>query len=314
MGCLLAVAALAGCATEIRSIKVAPAQEGAPISVAAEIAPSWRDVPPPAVEVRSDSNGTAYQRAGTLAPAGSGQYQAQLPPQPYGKSTVQVRVTEGDKSTTREQPFYVAARPACFAFDAPEKNAQGWSLHGLFENGNPGVQLATCSGGPDQRPGIKEPAPRVEGVNFPEAFPGSSGALSVPLSSACFPLVAGSNTRWWTLDFVSPSLEQRGDWQVARFSFAIRSADAHLLPRDRWPRLQAMLKVRKADNTESYYAEQDAAGAFRYETVTADWQRFTFTFQPPAGATVLEARIRYFGAPSPRPSDAAAQVDLVCPE
>jgi hypothetical protein len=321
IGVLVIVVATAGCATRIDTIAVAPAREGEPIDVTVRVTPFLTFPQPPSLQVRSDTNATAYQPAGSLAPSGTNQYSGQIGPQPYGRNTLNVRVPYTiplppvTQSTSREQQFIVGARAACFAFDASDPTPQGWTVAGVFDNGNPATQVAGpgCNFGPGGSPGISGPPVRTQGANFPEIFPGNFGALAFPLGGSCFPTTLASGSPFWAFDFVSPDLSNRPEWQVSRLSFAIRSNDALLLPQSAWPRAQAIIRVRKPDNSISFFAEM-VGSQFRFETVTSAWQRFTFSFSPPAGSTVLEARIRFFGTPAQRTSDSLVNLDLVCPE
>lgn len=77
--------------------------------------------------------------------------------------------------------------------------------------------------------------------------------------------------------------------------------------------MQAILKVRKPDGSESIYAEPAGSRDFRFESITNPWQRFTFTIQPPAGSTVLQVWIRVFGQLPVTLPDNWVRLDLVCP-
>jgi hypothetical protein len=95
-------------------------------------------------------------------------------------------------------------------------------------------------------------------------------------------------------------------------SFAIRAADVLILAGAR-PSVQAILKVRKPDGRESYFAEP-AGSDFRFESITSAWQQFTFTMQPPAGSTVLQVLVRVFGEVPVVLPDSWVRLDLACPE
>ncbi|HEU0200951.1 MAG TPA: hypothetical protein VFR86_11005 [Burkholderiaceae bacterium] len=310
-GCL----ATAGCATQIEALRVAPATEGQPVEVAARIAGgALASAPTPQIEVRPESAGASYVVAGRMQPAGNDEFRATLPPQAYGQHRVRVHVANATPPA-REQTFFVAARRGCFAFDG-DPTPQGWSLQGIFDNGNPGVQVSLCRAG-SRIFGSDDVPVRVADANYPELYArdiaGELGALSVALVPACFPTRLPSGRRW-TMDFVSPDLSQNADWQVGRFSFALRASDAAALAKEQQPQVQAMLKVRQRDGAVRYYAEQIDGQAFRYETVGPEWQRFVFSFDAPVDSTVLEARVRFFGAAAQHEANGRVQLDLVCPE
>lgn len=310
---LLATALIAtGCATQIDSIAVSPALEGESATVTVKVTPFLTAPHTPSMEVRNDTNGTAYAPAGTLPSTGSNEYSGPLTAQTYGMNTLKVEVPYTivlppvRRSTSREQPFVVGARAACFAFDAAQPNAQGWTMAGLFGNGDPNWQIATCGAGIGGAPA------RIASDNVPYVFETGFGALSYTLPPACFPATLPPKATHWAIDFRSPDLALRPEWQVYRVSFAIRAADVLILT-GAGLKVQAILKVRKPDDRESYFAERAGSG-FRFESITNAWQQFTFTMQPPAGSTVLQVLIRVFGEVPVVLPDSWVRLDLVCPE
>lgn len=310
---LLATALIAtGCATQIDSIAVSPALEGESATVTVKVNPFLTAPHTPSMEVRNDTNGTAYAPAGTLPSTGSNEYSGPLTAHTYGMNTLKVEVPYTivlppvRRSTSREQPFVVGARAACFAFDAAQPNAQGWTMAGLFGNGDPDWQIATCGAGIGGAPA------RIASDNVPQVFETGFGALSYTLPTACFPATLPPGAKYWAIDFRSPELALRPEWQAYRVSFAIRAADVLILAGAR-PSVQAILKVRKPDGRESYFAELAGSG-FRFEPITSAWQQFTFTMQPPAGTTVLQVMIRVFGEVPVVLPDSWVRLDLVCPE
>ena len=203
------------------------------------------------------------------------------------------------------QPIAVAAvaapRPdGCFVFD--RFGSQGWRVRGIFDGGDPTTQISTC--GPIDMAAITtsvaEPGDPLKGIS----------RLTMPLGPGCFPNNASSG--FWAFDFISPNLENRPGWAGQNaFTFRINSFDALIIPNGL--QVQALMRVRKPDGTESFFRQLHPDGQPRFEIIPAGWTQFSWQFDLPAGSVPLSVHIRIFGVPALRTSDIAVQIDGVCP-
>lgn len=308
---VLVALAISGCAARIDAVRVTSVAAGAPVPIEADIKPFLTTVLTPTTETATVATPPAFQPDANLASAGPGLYTGNLAPKTYGQHRVRVTapyrlpLVPGTQATSRERDFLIGAPAACFAFDNTANGLEGWTLAGIFDGDNQNTQVATC-------PNFSSALLRLSAANWPVPATGLGG-LAVPIGPGCYPTSTSAVTSgFWSFDFVSPSVQNRAGWANATaFNFRINSPDSLIVPDGL--KVQALLKVRKPDGTDSFFAQLNADGTLRFDTVISGYAVKSFQFSPPPGSVPLEVRIRIFGRPAVRTADDFVNIDGICP-
>jgi hypothetical protein len=229
-------------------------------------------------------------------------YEATLHGQPYGAYQLQLTVSyvlslphsieelflEWRKQT-RSRPFFVEARAGCFAFDTTP-DPEGWTFEGVFDS-DTSTHVETCSqadlnGLLDWQSGMTFPAGPL-GVTPAEGH----GSIRFWATNNCFPNSVPSG--FSRVDFVSPNLASRAEWQgISGFSARVHAGAIRLYPRV-WA--QPLITVKDSEGATRIFRPASVNGKPYFPRLTDGWTEIRFDNAPlPAGSTVLNVRVRLF--------------------
>jgi hypothetical protein len=158
-----------------------------------------------------------------------------------------------------------------FLFD--DGTTQGWVLHGPFDGATEALAGCTLSLGW-----------AAGGQNSPTKP--SHGALNIFWSSGrldrCLPMTTASGNV--CIEFESPDLTWDTDTRdVRKFNFYLSNTVGG--------KVQPMVKVRKADGSETFFREVDSRGDPVFQSITAGMHHYSFT-NPNPSDRVLKVFIR----------------------
>lgn len=282
--------------------------EGAPIRVRVKIDPNSTFGLIPKLAVGVPPNGP-FQPAVEMTHTTGNMYEATLNGQHYGAYQLQLTVSyhlrlqgtlsaeqllHSQRSKTRSRPFFVEAPAGCFAFDTTP-DPEGWTLEGLFAGETP-THVETCKQADLNRlfswqSGMTFPA--SSSVNPAEGH----GSIQLLAGLGCFPGNPSGKkdkTDFWWLDFVSPNLVSRAEWQgISGFSARVNPGAIRLITR-LWA--QPLINVRDSEGATTIRRPVDVNWGIT--PLTDDWTVISFDYANlPAGSTVLNVRVRLFIEP-----------------
>ena len=301
------------CAPVIENINISPAIEGEEIMVSTTIKPYLTIVRTPQLGVGfyPPPRGP-YEDAGTLTKIADNQYEGSLTAQNYGGYEMELTVPYLQallpflrSSTSRYATFYVDGPSTCFAFDGEDVGADGWTIDGVYDG--------------DSNNKVSEPAINLlwlDTNNWPEPMDGAErgdhrGAVGFEIDPMQIPVDSELYEKtFWRVDFRSPPLENRVDWQ------AMQGVSLRFVSEAQRLFVQPLIKVRKNDSSIIHLRQVDAQGESVFHSIpTESWHMIEFPMQLPEDvAAVLGVEIRLFGSLTDLPFnyDLESFLDGVC--
>ncbi|MFQ5664375.1 MAG: hypothetical protein ACE5HL_11140 [Terriglobia bacterium] len=309
---LLVIAALlaSGCAPSIQNLQIQARKQGEPIPVDADVRPWLTTVGTPTLGVGPypPPHGP-YRDAGQMSKKPGIHYQGNLQNLEYGAYELRLMVPYrvfaflgyANRTETAVETFLVNAPDCCFSFDGG-RGTSGWTLDAIYDGDTPNA-IGTC-----------DPTLAWSGVNWPVSLPGDArGSIWVFMQpdavGGCFP-TDPSVANLWRIDFISPDLETRPDWQgISGYRFRFMAGVPGIT-------IQPLLKVRKSNNQIVFFRPVDSAGSPVFYQIDSGQGWHEIEFRLPESATILNVVVRVFGDTDQvfwGGTEGAVNLDGVCP-
>lgn len=184
-------------------------------------------------------------------------------------------------------PLRLIQPPGSFPFD--NGTAQDWRMEGLFDGDtqNRVVQM-------NANPAVWWDRTNAPAAPFTDAMNNNLGSLIFFTAGGFAPAPSG----FWRVDYISPDLGNRSNWQVSnRFSFQIHDGMSALVPVGVTAiNAQLLAEVQKCDGSTTFLRQVNAAGQPVFCPVTpGGWVTCTFQFNMAQVNWLKRLHIRVFG-------------------